>query len=115
MKSINRRRLQRVEKSLPAWYRFDQCTFRRGSVLDVSEGGARLTSPEAMPDGDVHVTIKLAEQHLTYVARPAWQRALPNGKGYVVGLRFTEAAVVDSGRLSRWVQRQVQLRALAAG
>lgn len=106
--------MQRVEKELPAWYRCDQRTFRKSSLIDLSEGGARLLSREAMPQGEVHLTIKLANEHVTCLARPAWQRPLAKGDGYLVGLSFVDAAPVDSGRLNRWVRRQVQLRELAA-
>ncbi len=108
----NRRSKQRVQGSLTAWYRFDRSNFRRSAVLDVSETGARMRSFDALPDTDVHVTIRVADEHLTYIARKAWQRR--EGDAYVVGLRFIESPAVDSGRLNRWVRRQVQLRELSA-
>lgn len=111
---MNRRRLERVQKDLPAWYRFDRNNFRKSAVLDVSEGGARLRLSEAMPAGEVHVTIRIANEHVTCIAQCAWQRPLARGDGYLVGLRFLDAAPVDSGRLRRWIRREVQLRQLAA-
>jgi hypothetical protein len=110
----NRRNLERVNKELPAWYRFDRNNFRKSAVLDVSEGGSRLMLSEAMPDGEVHVKIRVANEHVTYIAQCAWQRPLASGVGYLVGLRFLDSAPVDSGRLNRWIRRQVQLRQLAA-
>jgi hypothetical protein len=103
----NRRARQRVQECLPAWYRFDRCAFLRSSLLDVSEGGARLVASDTVPDGEVHLTIRLAGQHISLIARRAWQR--PLRRGYLVGLRFEEAGSADAGHLTRWVRRQVQL------
>ncbi|MCE7869299.1 PilZ domain-containing protein [bacterium CPR1] len=104
---INRRH-QRVRECLPAWYRCDQSRFLRSSVLDVSEGGARLVATEALPEGEVHLTLRLEGVHVTVLARRAWQKRLSRGEGYLIGLRFDE----PPGSVRRWVRRQVQLREL---
>ncbi len=103
---------ERVQECLPAWYRCDQRNFRRSFILDVSEGGARLVATEAVPEGEVHLTLRLGSEHVTLVARRAWQKPLRSGPGFLVGLAFREMEGSESERLQRWVRRRVQLREL---
>ncbi|MEW6280935.1 MAG: PilZ domain-containing protein [Candidatus Eremiobacterota bacterium] len=103
----NRRTSRRVEHCLPAWYRADCRNFRRSSVLDVSEGGARLVTFDPLPEnGEVHLTVRLeGQEHVTVVGRRAWQRRLRRGYGYLVGVRF-DGDGPDTSTLRRWVRRR---------
>ncbi len=111
-KMITKRLQERVQECLPAWYRCDQRNFLRSSILDVSEGGARLVATEAVPEGEVHLTLRLGSEHVTLVATRAWQKPLRRGSGFLVGLRFGAMDSSESARLQRWVRRRVQLREL---
>ncbi len=109
---LTRRVQERVQECLPAWYRCDQRSFHRSTILDLSEGGARLIAGEALPEGEVHLTLRIGSEHVSLVASRAWQKRLRRGDGYLIGLRFREQEGSESGRLRRWVRRQVQLREL---
>ncbi|MGE0491136.1 MAG: PilZ domain-containing protein [Vulcanimicrobiota bacterium] len=103
-KDKDRRRSERVKRTLPAWYRCDADTFTRSVAFSVGEGGASIVTDEDIePDRGVQVTLKLMGRMVTVPGTAVWKRPADDFSGrYLVGIRFCRDNSSDRRALERW-------------
>ena len=106
----NRRGTTRIHNTFPALCRITQPPFQRASVLDLSEGGARLVLRDQVEVGArLVLNIKLEAQRSISL-----EVEVVRVQGQEVGVRHIGGSLMDLRFLSAWVHRQSMILSVAA-